>query len=65
MDKTQVYVWHKRFCDDRASVNDDARCVRPSTATKDENIENVRRKFSIQEITAEVETSVGRVNSIL
>jgi hypothetical protein len=25
--KTQVYDWHKRFCDGRAIVNNDPRCV--------------------------------------
>jgi hypothetical protein len=37
--KIQVYNWHKSFCDDHASVNDDLRCRQSSTSTNDENIE--------------------------
>jgi hypothetical protein len=42
MVKTQVYEWHQRFRDSRASVNDDPCCGRPSTEINDENIESVR-----------------------
>jgi transposase len=71
MKKAQVYEWHKRFRDGRASVNDDPRCGRPSTSTNDVDVERVRnaarsdRRKSIQEISAEVGISVGSVRSIL
>jgi histone-lysine N-methyltransferase SETMAR len=71
MKKTQVYRWHKRFRDGRASVNDDPRSGRPSTTTNDDNIERVRNavrsdwRKSIQAISAEVGISVGSVHSIL
>jgi histone-lysine N-methyltransferase SETMAR len=71
MKKTQVYKWHKRFRDGRASVNDDPRSGRPSTSTNDNNIERVRNvvrsdwRKSIQEISSEIGISVGSVHSIL
>jgi hypothetical protein len=69
--KAQICEWHNRFRDGRASVSKDPSCGRPSASTNDENMERLRNavrsdgRKSVQEISAEVEISVGSVHSIL
>jgi hypothetical protein len=71
MKKAQVYGWHKRLRDGRASDNVDPRCGQLSESTNDANVERVHnyvrsdRRKSIQEISVEVRISAGRVYGIL
>lgn len=71
MKKTQVYQWHKRFRNGRASIHDDPRSGRPSTSTNYDNVERVRNvmqsdgRKGVREISAEVGISGGSVHSIL
>ena len=37
MKKSQVYVWHKRFCEGRESTEDGPRSGRPSTPVNDKH----------------------------
>lgn len=69
--KSQVYEWHKRFREGRVNTADEPRSGRPSTATNDEKIEQVRqvvranRRISIDDIASEVDLSHGSVHTIL
>jgi hypothetical protein len=41
MNKTKVYEWYKRFCDDHPTIKDHPHCGLPSAFTNDENIGRV------------------------
>jgi hypothetical protein len=67
--KTQIYERYERFRDGRASVKDDPHFGQSPASTNDENMGRVpnvmRRRESIQEISAEVGISVGNIHDIL
>ena len=70
MGRTQVRIWYNRFKKGRENINDDARLGRPSTATTDENIEEVmkiildNRWITIKEFADDVGISFGSCQAI-
>ena len=59
LSRTMVFKWHKAFKEGRENVEDDPRCGRPITSTKDQNVELVRavmakdRRLSVRMIAEE------------
>ncbi|XP_033222814.1 protein GVQW3-like [Belonocnema kinseyi] len=43
MSKPRLYEWYKRFSEDRESVEDDGRSVRPKTSINEGNVEKVQQ----------------------
>ena len=65
MKRATCFRWHKRFKNDRLSVEDDERSGSPSTSTDDPHIDEINtlvqanRRLTVRELTKECGISVG------
>jgi len=70
MSRTRCFEWHARFKKGTSSVEDDERSGRLSTSSTHKNVETIRRlvhevrRRTIKDITAIVNVSYGRVQTI-
>ena len=71
MNRTSVFVWHKRFKDVRESVRNDERCGgskevnTPELTGQIKNFVDKDRRVSIESICAQFDVSVGTVHKII